>query len=286
MARFRKAAGRTDLSIASLLPVAAAVLRSRVDNRSTPWIYDAHNDERRLAAQYRRLDQTKRIEALEDDAIRRSSATWVAGSLDLGTLRARHPKATLIDVPNGVETLPDVSGPKMLERTAFTYGSWDYPPNSQGLLRLADAQCTLTGSLHVFGAAPESFRHEILRRAAVAQPHVRWRFHGFVEQLSDMTRQAPGPAVIPVWMGAGTKLRAVQLAAMNVPLIATPEAVSGLPGWFTQAVYVESDPRSMLERALGMRGSLAGSPGLREKVLTNLAWPRIVANALTRSGLS
>jgi hypothetical protein len=168
------------------------------------------------------------------------------------------------------------------ESGAYVYGSWEYEPNRDGLRRLSGARTPIRGELHVFGHIEEALRRDIAARAAHAQPNVAWRFAGFVDTLESMVEAARGPGVLPVWMGAGTKLRAVQIAALGVPLITTSEGVAGLPEWFARQTTIRDDPAELLEVALTPDPARwTESKRLRDAVGSELSWERLVADALT-----
>jgi hypothetical protein len=280
----RRLAG-ADLLIASYLPVAAAVAPAAAAAGSgCVTVHDAHNDELRLARQYMRPRAVRGIAAMEAGVIEAYDLTWAPGSVDIGTLQERYPHARFVDLLTAAPLMPDAPPPPDATGAAFTYGTWDYEPNVHGLARLAATEFAGEGTLRVFGRMPDRLRTELVRSAKRAQPRVKWRFEGFEPDFVRLVATGAGPAVIPLWQGAGTKVRVVQMAAMGVPLCATPEAVSGLPPWLGDAVRPEPDPQRLLTRALCTDGDAwSAAAELSRRVREDLAWPPLLERALAES---
>jgi hypothetical protein len=277
--RLRAAVDRSDLIVASYLPAAAATARAL--GRRRRFIYDAHNDELRLSEQFRPRRSNRHIGRLEERVMESAEAVWIAGAADHASMQRRFPGAVFHDLPNGAPDLPDMSEVAPRASSAYVYGSWGYEPNRDGLRKLSGAQTPIRGELHVFGHMEEALRRDVAARAARAQPNLAWKFSGFVDTLDSMVEAARGPGVLPVWMGAGTKLRAVQIAALGVPLITTSEGVAGLPEWFKRQTTVRDDPAELIEAALTPDPARwTESKRLRDAVGSELSWARLVADAL------
>jgi hypothetical protein len=218
---------------------------------------------------------------MEDAAVRASDLVWMAGEVDRASLAARYADKTVVNVPNGVEPMPDLSLEIRGGRSAFTYGSWEYEPNRRGLLSLATASVTSMGEFHVFGKVSVRTRHQVEELVRINQPHVKWFFRGFEPEFRNMVRTGGGVGIVPVWQGAGTKLRTVQLAAMGIPVCLTDEALSGLPSWFREHVRVENDPGQLLATALeGSADGATSARELRDLVNERLSWEPLVRAAV------
>lgn len=269
----RRTAADSDLTIASYLPIAHQVVRAFADANEShpPLVYDAHNDETALARQTMSSRHASIVERMQDTVIGASAITWIAGLADWSRLRANYPTHTFICVPNGVEAMRDTVHYERPKNTVAIYGSWDYLPNVEGIMRLADVETSDGGQVKVFGSMPSGLRRRLMRLTRRTQPRLEWKFEGFADELSAIA--LAGTGVIPVWKGGGTKLRAVQLAAMGAPYIAAPEALSGLPSWFVSAVPTSDDPTELLSRALSGTGAgTAVRAELRSRVLSELSW--------------
>ncbi|HEY6759191.1 MAG TPA: hypothetical protein VI318_06855 [Baekduia sp.] len=275
-------ADASDLVVASLLPGATAVARALVERRvSAPFVYDAHNDEARLAAQTMRAASGRRVGQMEDVVFATADTVWVAGERDAEELGRRYPKASLANIPNGVDRdLPDLTDVAPVPGAAFTYGTWSYRPNADGLARLAATSFGGSGEMRVFGTIGEAQSRTLTKSAQTAHANLRWTFRGFEKDWHALAGSG-ATGVIPVWSGAGTKLRAVQLAAMGAPTIPTSEALSGLPEGFHELMPPVDDPAKLLARALeGAAASAEARRELRRWVLDELSWDRLAEVAV------
>jgi hypothetical protein len=282
LAETAERAAASDLVVASLLPGAAAVARALAEHgKASRFVYDAHNDESRLAEQTMRSGATQRVRLMEASVFASVDAAWVAGDRDTVELGRRFSKASLTNVPNGIDSgLPDFSDVEVTPGAAFTYGTWSYQPNADGLAALAKAAVQQPGALRVFGTIDQRQARALEDAAAAAQPALSWEFRGFEPDWAAVAGSG-ATGIIPVWSGAGTKLRAVQLAGMGAPFVPTTEALSGLPSRFAELAPPIDDPGTLLERALEGRGPTPdGRRELRQLVLAELTWERLAAKGL------
>jgi hypothetical protein len=274
-----------DLLIASYLPVADAVV-PLMGAGAAPVIYDAHNDEIRLSAVTGRRGAGW-IDRMQRRVVEAADVTWMAGTDDTASLRRRHPGATVVDVPNGAVAHPDLSSLSRGRGSCFAYGSWTYGPNQDGLLRLSAARAAVSGTFHVFGRIDDRLRGRLERaRPEGAEP--TWRFRGFEPDYERMIESVRGPAVIPIWKGGGTKLRAVQLGSMGVPLFGPAELAVGLPAWFRVHANVVEEPSALMTAALEPPADAWDrARDLRVLVHDQLTWTPVVRRALAQTpGLS
>lgn len=274
-----------DLVVASRLAAAYALLSIERRPSGAVFVYDAHNDETRLAAQIEGARTTRLIRRMEDRAIGGFDVVWAAGTLDAASLARRHPQARIVNLPNGVGNLPDLSHNAVNNGRLFTYGSWTYPPNAAGLRALAAASTSTHAALTVFGAVPTSLRATLTQSAEEHQQHITWRFAGYEPNWQRMAGTGE-VAIIPLWSGGGTKLRAAQLAAMGVPMVVTSEALSGLPDWFAEDIVVASGPRELIEYASGYaEASPLARRRLQERVRAELSWSTLLNAAIASSDM-
>jgi glycosyltransferase involved in cell wall biosynthesis len=111
-------------------------------------------------------------------------------------------------------------------RTLVWLSTLSYTPNWDGLLRFlgaADGALRAGGfTLRVIGAGGTPAQEAQLR----ALPYVDYR--GFAPDLAEACAGATA-AVVPVWSGAGVKLKTLTLMSLGVPVIATDVAMEGIP---------------------------------------------------------
>jgi hypothetical protein len=280
-----------DLVIASYLPAAHAAVRAARRNpesaalAASRLVYDAHNDEARLARVSRPAYERRQVVHMEDDVFSTVAGVWIAGDIDQETLLARYPTSHIVNVPNGVTSLPDLSHLTPTQGEAFVYGSWSYRPNADGLCALASAPVSISGTIVVFGTVPTELERRVTR-AASCQPNISWQFAGFAPDLVGLVSSG-GTAVVPVWTGGGTKLRTVQLLSMGVAAVVTPEALSGLPGWVANYATVVGTPAEMLQAALhGTPVSNAKRHDARLRIQSELSWLTVTSTGLSALGFT
>jgi len=121
-------------------------------------------------------------------------------------------------------------------------GSLDYGANVSGLTRfLREGLPTLLEKgvrLRVVGSGGTPELVDQLRRTAGVD------FWGYVADLDNACHDIRG-AILPLWSGAGMKIKTLSLLARGVPVGATPCAFEGLPD--DVACVISTDPRRLAD---------------------------------------
>ncbi|WP_029430303.1 glycosyltransferase [Blastococcus sp. URHD0036] len=129
-------------------------------------------------------------------------------------------------LPSAVDAPPPAPGTDPAGRVLLWMSTLSYTPNWDGLqrfLRAAGPELERGGwTLRVVGAGGSAAQAEEL----AGHPAVDYR--GFVPELADACAGVAA-GVVPVWAGAGVKLKTLTLMALGVPLVATPVALEGIP---------------------------------------------------------
>ncbi|MDX6638384.1 MAG: polysaccharide biosynthesis protein PslH [Solirubrobacterales bacterium] len=286
-AELKKAAAAADVVVASRLPVAACVLEALGPSTGVPVAYDAHNDEAKLIAEIAPGRRSREVERMQREVVSAAAVVWAAGARDAASLESRYPGSRVANLPNGVSADVRPIRAEPAPGSAFTFGTWAYPPNRDGLQRLASSGFSGDGDVYVFGHLPRRLRRRAERTVSATGAGPEWRFEGFAETIEAMVERAGGPGIVPVWSGSGTKLRVVQLAARGIPAHVTTEAVSGLPEWLARELQPEDDARTLLGAALSAQPEAwAHARTVAQRVVAELSWETLVAAALADSGLA
>ena len=283
----RRASG-ADALIVSALPIAYAARHALAELAGrTRIVYDAENDETRLAAQIGGWPYTHGVPQREADVLKVADVVWMPGSRDAATLRGRHPSLHVVDLPTAAaDDLPLVEV-EPRPGHAFVYGAWGYRPNRWGLLQAVRTPSAVRGTFSVFGRVPRKLARQIARAARAGSPHLEWRVRGFAPDLAGMVEQAAGPLLLPLWLGGGAKIRTAQMAAMGVPVRGTSEAVAGLPEWLREGLGSEDDPQLLLEWAASTgRADWVAARELALRVREEFTWRALLPGALAESGLA
>ena len=148
------------------------------------------------------------------------------------------PTVTLKSANYPQETAPGVAPDG---RTLLWLSTFNYPPNWDGLLRFLRAAgpgLAADGwTLRVAGAGASDAQVEKLRSLSFVE------YVGFAESLADACDGVTA-AVVPVWAGAGVKLKTLTFLGLGVPVVATPVALEGIP--HEAAAWVAPTPEDFL----------------------------------------
>lgn len=152
----------------------------------------------------------------------RVSVTSVAEAERLLTLQ--HRDADYVH-PSTVEPIPPATGVNAGSKSILWMGSFQYHSNLNGLLRFVkEGLPVLTSNgftLRVVGsgASPE--------QASLLQSIPGIDYRGFVPNLADALKDVK-VAVIPLWSGAGVKIKTLTLLGLGVPVVGTETAFEGI----------------------------------------------------------
>ena len=183
-------------------------------------------------------------------------------------------------IPNGVDReLLDVPDSQPPGEEVLFFGQLRYEPNRRGLLRfLADGWPAVTrarprASLRVVGEGAD----DGLRRAVEAAPAAE--LVGLVPEIGPELARA-AVVVVPIWEGAGTRLKALEAMAAARPVVGTSLGVSGIGFVEPRHGLVADDPaglgRATAELLADPERRAAIGPAARE-LATAFAWDKVLA---------
>lgn len=138
--------------------------------------------------------------------------------------RLQHRSADFVH-PSTVEPVPPSAEVNVKSRAVLWMGSFQYHSNVNGLLRfIREGLPVLTSAgytLRVVGSGASAEQSTFLK----STPGIDYR--GFVPDLSDAVRDVR-TAVIPLWSGAGVKIKTLTLLGLGVPTVGTETAFEGI----------------------------------------------------------
>lgn len=201
---------------------------------SCPIIADKHNvigasaalrkerqGDRLLAA--RALLESRLVRNYERRYLHATDAVVVTSKEENGRLQRLYGRAADAVVPSAVDVLPQIACSGDAGRVAWL-GDLRYAPNVEGLVRFVDSEWKWFGErgyrLDVIGQGSPPERHWLGEQEGV-------RLVGFVEDLSPVLAEAT-TAIVPLWRGAGVKLKTLTLMGCGLPVVATPVALEGV----------------------------------------------------------
>ena len=172
--------------------------------------------------------QAGRLRRAERELCARAALTLAIQEGEAETLRALAPGARVRTVPVGVDLArfrePSPATPPIV----LLPGSFAWPPNVEGALRfLAEgwprvAATTPAARLRIAGKAPPARLRDAAARAGTGVA-----LAADVRSMEDEFAAAT-VVVVPLWVGAGSRVKVVEAMAARVPVVATPLAVEGL----------------------------------------------------------
>jgi len=171
--------------------------------------------------------QARRLRCAERELCTRAALTLAIQGGEAEALRVLAPSARVRTVPIGVDLSrfhePSPAAPPVV----LLPGSFSWVPNVDGALRfLAEGwprvrAAVPTARLRIAGKAPPSRLREAAGRAAGVT------LAADVPSMEDEFATAT-VVVVPLWVGAGARVKIVEAMAARVPVAATPLAVEGL----------------------------------------------------------
>ena len=213
----------------------------------------------RAEVRWRAMRTTERRLARRADAVLCVSADEEAALRELG--------ARTVRAPNGVDDdLFDLSPERPPGEDVLFFGQLRYGPNRRGLLRFLEegwprvAAARPAAELRVVGEGADA---ELAAAVTAAQ---RATLVGLVPQIAAELARAAA-VVVPVWEGAGTRLKVLEALAAARPVVGTRLGVAG--------IGFED----------GRHGRVAETPhALGDALAVLLAAPREAGDALVRQG--
>jgi hypothetical protein len=132
--------------------------------------------------------------------------------------------------------------PDLLSSRILWLGSLNYAPNTDGLTRfLSEARARLSAS-ELTVVVVGSGGTDTLREHYEAYECVEYL--GFVEDLSTLVAGCRA-GVVPLWDGAGVKLKTVTMMSLGLPVASTHVGLEGLPP--DAALGVSDDPAGLVD---------------------------------------
>jgi glycosyltransferase involved in cell wall biosynthesis len=200
-------------------------------------VAEARGTVARLRARY-----LARVSARFEGRVLASCATVSVTSAPESARLARHHGRIADAVLPSCVPVPVGYAPRPVGRSLVWLGSFAYPPNVLGLRRFLDegwARLHRAGfTLALAGSG---------RPPGWLERHDGVRVLGYVEDLRPVLAGARA-AVVPLWSGAGVKVKTLTLLAHSVPVFATPVGAEGVPA--CDAVRLADSPAALAEAIL------------------------------------
>lgn len=235
-------------------------------------------------------DASQRLKALlswplgagfEKAALAHVQDVWVTSEADAERLQAHYRRTPLAVVKSVAPEVHSVAEIDPGSSVFYWMSSLAYPPNLDGLVRMLDAAAPGMSergqTLRVVGSGGNADIERKLERFGVVD------FVGYAEDLAESARGVSA-AVVPLWAGAGVKLKTLTLMNLGIPVIATPVAMEGIdhdlaweiahdPSDFELLMAKPRDPDAVLRHSTRVREAIGfqhSVDALRRQVATEV----------------
>ncbi len=232
---------------------------------------------------FERLANFRLSRAFEMRTLANIDEVWVTSGPEADRLEQETGRQASAVVRSMIKLEPHRANTNSSSRDLVWMSTLSYQPNWTGLLRLLDAADDLLVSrgytLRVVGGGASAAQIEKL------STYRSVKFLGFVEDLAEAF-DGVRCALVPVWSGAGVKLKTLTFTSWGVPIAATSTAIEGLPAEI--AAYVSDDARDLVLNALTMTSEELDNAAVRasaivESELGYESFARDVEQALDRT---
>jgi glycosyltransferase involved in cell wall biosynthesis len=225
----------------------------------------------------------------ERDVARRYDHLVFVSDADAGTIAGperQHARGTVVVAPNGVDTTTFVPSPLPAAPNLLFTGTLDYRPNVLGALWFA------ADVLPKVRAAVPSVRLALVGRRPLPEV-LALQEHDGVEVHADVPAMAPWLAwgrvvVVPLHIGTGTRLKALEALAAGRPMVGTTIGLEGLDLVDGVHARIVDDPAVMADAIVRLLTADDEATALaaagRAHVEANFTWDAIgarLAAALT-----
>jgi glycosyltransferase involved in cell wall biosynthesis len=204
---------------------------------NVPMILRQHNAEHRWMASYAHSRgitpsgfyarvQARRLRDAERELCERAALVLAIQEVEADALRALAPRARVRTLPVGVDLGRFLEPSPSEPPTVLLHGSFKWKPNVEGAIRFLERgwprirAAAPSARLRVAGKGPPGV---LLHAAERAHAEIAADVPSMEEELSRAS-----VVVVPLWVGAGARVKIIEAMAARVPVVATSTAAEGL----------------------------------------------------------
>lgn len=163
---------------------------------------------------------------MESRVIGKLSRVWVTSDEEASRLARVFRRPADAVIPSAVRMSASLADIDTSSRTVAWMSNMGYSPNWNGLVRfIRESRRSFESAgakLRVIGSGLTPAKERVLRKNQFVE------VVGFASDLNDAFAGVRC-AIIPLWSGAGVKLKSITMMQMGVPVVATPVAMEGIP---------------------------------------------------------
>lgn len=217
---------------------------------TAPVILHMHNVDGWSAATYKpvgissyllKKSSLRQIRNVEGRAVRAAQAVTVTSKEEAKRLVDLYGLNPFAVVPSGVD-IPDIVPRNAGSPVVAWLGNHSYGPNSDGLRRFIEESWPLvheisSAELWIAGADPPQSIQSLEGTEGI-------KVLGYVEDLTDFFSSV-SVGVVPLWAGAGVKLKTITMLSNGIPTVSTTVGAEGIDHERSRALVVVDDPREI-----------------------------------------
>lgn len=170
--------------------------------------------------------QARRMRRAESELCARATLVLAVSEFEAALLRAISPSAHVEAVPLGIDF--DRFGPRQVESPPIVLlaAAFGWPPNADGARQFVSRgwanvrKLVPNARLRIAG---KNISESLARDARAAGAEVA----GYVDSMADEYSRA-SVLVVPLWAGAGTRVKIIEALAACLPVVSTPIGAEGL----------------------------------------------------------
>ena len=172
------------------------------------------------------VDQARRMRKTEGEICSQCDLVLAIHEAEADVLRRLAPTGRIEVVPVGIDFGAYLSRAPAQPPSVLVVGSWDWPPNADGLLHFLERGWGRVSARYPDVALRVVGKH-LHNRLAVAARRAGAEPVGYVDSMAlEFARAAV--MVVPVWVGAGARVKIVEALAARVPVVTTTLGAEGL----------------------------------------------------------
>jgi Glycosyl transferases group 1 len=187
-----------------------------------------------VAARLRALVTITFSRTYESRILRRANTIWVTSIEEGERLNLHYRRHASAIIPSCVNFDENTANIDPSSNDIAWMSTLNYRPNWDGLCSLlranGDTLEAANKTLRVIGAGASKRQVRYLARF----PFVEYR--GFADNLSEAL-SGVAYAIVPVWSGAGVKLKTLTFMSLGVPVVSTPLGMEGIPSEAATAMF-------------------------------------------------
>jgi glycosyltransferase involved in cell wall biosynthesis len=212
----------------------------------------------------------RQIRRLEGRAVHAAHVITVTSAEEAHRLVDLYGVQAPVIIPSGID-IPDVIRQGTGHPVVGWLGNHEYQPNAEGLVRFIEVAWpsvyrATSAELWIMGADPPASIQKLDRQQGI-------RVLGYVNDLPDVLSSV-SVGVVPLWAGAGVKVKTITMMASGIPTVSTAVGAEGIDYRDSTSLVVANDPAEIGQAIVDLLNDPASARlmGQRARSLVSLSF--------------